>query len=74
MQLAGTNLKTGTWVVSNCADLPSEQNCQLVIMGPVDQRDDLLDAAVAHAIRAHQHEETPELRAGINNLLKETTL
>ena len=74
MQLAGTDLKTGTWVVSNCAELPSEQNCQLVIMGPADQRDDLLDAAVAHAVQAHQHEENPELRAGINGLLKETTL
>ncbi len=74
MQLAGIELKKGTWVVSNCAELPSEKNCQLVIMGPADQRDDLLDAAVAHAIRAHKHEESRELRAEIGNLLKETTL
>ena len=73
MKLAGSELKTGTWVVSNCAELPSEKNCQLVIMGPADQRDDLLDAAVAHAVRGHQHVENPELRAELDNLLKETT-
>ena len=73
MQLAGTELKTGTWVVSNCAELPSEQNCQLIIMGPADQRGDLLDAAVAHAVGAHQHEESPELRADLDKLLKEAT-
>ena len=73
MRLAGTELKTGTWVVSNCAELPSEQNCQLVIMGPADQRSDLLDAGVAHAVGAHRHEESPELRAELDRLLKETT-
>ena len=73
MRLAGTELKTGTWVVSNCAELPSEENCQLVIMGPADQRDDLLDAAVVHAVRAHHHEESPELRVELDKLLKETT-
>ena len=46
MRIAGTELKTGTWVVSNCAELPSEQNCQLVIMGPAEQRGDLLNAWV----------------------------
>ncbi len=74
MQIAGTELKKGAWVVSNCADLPSEKNCQVVIMGPADQRDDVLDAAVAHAVRTHQHEESPELRTEIANLLKATTL
>ena len=73
MQLAGTELKSGIWFVSNCAELPSEQNCQLVIMGPADQRGDLLDAAVAHAVQAHHHEESPELRAELDKLLKEAT-
>ena len=73
MQLAGTELKKGAWVVSNCAEMPSENNCQLVIMGPADQRDDLLDAAVAHAVRTHQHEESRELRAELGKLLKETS-
>ena len=73
MRLAGTELKSGTWVVSNCAELPSEQNCQLVIMGPADQRGDLLDAAVAHAVGAHQHEGSPGLRAELDKLLKVAT-
>jgi len=73
MRIAGTELKTGTWVVSNCAELPSEQNCQLVIMGPAEQRGDLLNAAVAHAVQAHQHEEGPELRAELDKLLKVAT-
>ena len=32
------------------------------MMAPVAQREDLLDAATAHAVKNHGHEDKPELR------------
>lgn len=43
----------------DCRKVPSEINCTLTIVG---QEDELLDAAVAHAVARHGHEDTPELR------------
>lgn len=43
----------------DCRKVPSEINCTLTIAG---QEDELLDAAVAHAVARHGHEDTPELR------------
>ena len=65
---------TGTWIVSNCGDLPSEKGCKLVIMSPSDQREDLLMASVQHAIDVHGHENTPELRTEIDGILKTVEL
>lgn len=53
------------WPVANCGKIPGEKNCKLVMMAPEEQREDLLDAAVAHAIRSHGHEDTPELRSEV---------
>jgi hypothetical protein len=39
-------------------------------MAPEAQREDLLDAAVAHAVRSHGHENSPELRSGISQMLE----
>jgi hypothetical protein len=60
----------GTWVVANCGKFPSEKNCQLVMMAPVAQKEDLLDAAVAHAIKSHGHEDKSELRDQVGQLLE----
>ncbi len=70
MSISELNLAPGNWVYTNCADLPSEKGCQLVIMGPADQREDLLDAAVAHAVKAHGHEDTPEVRQVLDGVIK----
>jgi len=43
----------------DCRKVPSENNCTLTIAGT---QDEVLDAAVAHAIAEHGHEDTPELR------------
>jgi predicted small metal-binding protein len=43
----------------DCRKVPSEQNCSLTIAGTEDE---VLDAAVAHAIARHGHEDSPELR------------
>jgi predicted small metal-binding protein len=52
----------------DCRDYPSEKNCSLKISGT---KDEALDAAVQHAISAHGHEETPELREQIKSMLKD---
>jgi predicted small metal-binding protein len=56
-----------TRMVADCRDFPSESRCTLTIAG---QEDEVLDAAVAHAVAAHQHEAGPELREMIRNSLK----
>lgn len=52
----------------DCREMPSESNCDLAMAGSEDH---VLDAAVIHAVTAHQHEDTPELRAEIRQALKE---
>ena len=54
----------------DCRDHPSEKNCSLKISG-IEQ--EVLDAAVQHAISTHGHEETPELREQIQSMLKDET-
>ena len=50
----------------DCRQLSSDINCTLTIAG---EEEDVLDAAVAHAVDKHGHENTPEfreqLRAGL---------
>ena len=52
----------------DCRDVPSESNCTLAIAG--DDVEDLLDAAVLHAVDKHRHENTAELREMIRGGLK----
>jgi predicted small metal-binding protein len=48
--------------------MPSENNCDLAMAGSEVH---VLDAAVAHAVTAHGHEDTPQLREQISQALKE---
>jgi len=43
----------------DCRKFPSEIGCTLTIAGTEDE---VLDAAVAHAVAKHGHEDSPELR------------
>jgi predicted small metal-binding protein len=43
----------------DCRRVPNEIECTLTIAG---QEDEVLDAAVAHAVAKHGHDDTPELR------------
>ena len=52
----------------DCGDHPSEKNCSLKISGTEQE---VLDAAVQHAVSAHGHEDTPELREQIKSMLKD---
>ena len=46
-------------MIADCRDFPSESGCSLTI---ARQEDEVLDAAVAHAVAADQHQPGPELR------------
>jgi hypothetical protein len=70
MGLQQMNLKKGKWVVANCGKFPSEKNCQLVIMAPESQRQDLIEAAATHAAKSHGHENTPQLRQELSGMLE----
>jgi predicted small metal-binding protein len=43
----------------DCRQVPSEIGCTLTIAGTEEE---VLDAAVTHAVAKHGHEDTPELR------------
>ena len=47
--------------------MPSESNCSLTIAGTEDE---VLNAAAAHAVSVHGHEDGPELREGIKSGLE----
>jgi hypothetical protein len=59
-------MATATRKVADCRKFPSEQNCSLTIAGTEEE---VLKAATEHAISAHGHKDTPELRAQILTLL-----
>lgn len=73
MEASRIGLAGGQWLVANCGKFPSEKGCKLVLMGPIDQRADLVEAAVAHAISAHGHTDSPELRRELDKFLEVVT-
>jgi len=50
----------------DCRAVPNEVGCTLTIAG---QEEELLDAAVAHAVAKHGHQDTPELREMLRGAL-----
>jgi predicted small metal-binding protein len=54
----------------DCREVPSEMNCTVAITADTD--DEVLEAAVAHAVKTHQHSDSPELRSMIRQGIKET--
>ncbi|MGD0284386.1 MAG: DUF1059 domain-containing protein [Candidatus Saccharimonadales bacterium] len=70
MAVEQLNLKPGKWLVANCGKMPSESNCQLVILAPEDQKVDLIAAGVKHAVTKHGHEDNEELHRGLEGLLE----
>ncbi len=51
----------------DCRDYPSESGCTLKLEG---SEEEVLDAAVNHAITRHGHTDNPELREQLRSLLK----
>ncbi|MBV9672749.1 MAG: DUF1059 domain-containing protein [Verrucomicrobia bacterium] len=54
--------------VIDCRNFPSENNCTLAISG---REEEVLQAAVHHAVTVHGHEESPELREQLRSMLKD---
>jgi predicted small metal-binding protein len=52
----------------DCREMPSESHCDVAMAGSEDH---VLNAAVVHAVTAHGHEDTPELREQIRGVLKD---
>jgi predicted small metal-binding protein len=51
----------------DCREYPSEKGCTLKISGTEEE---VLDAAVQHAVSVHGHENTPEFREELRGMLK----
>jgi predicted small metal-binding protein len=52
----------------DCREMPSESNCDLAMAGSEEH---LVEAAANHAMTAHGHDDTPELRDEIRGAMKE---
>jgi predicted small metal-binding protein len=44
----------------DCREVPSESKCSITIAADTEQ--ELMDAAVQHAVAVHGHQDTPEFR------------
>lgn len=53
----------------DCRQYPSDIGCTVAISADTDE--ELLEAAVQHAVTVHGHEDTPELRQQLTSLFKE---
>jgi predicted small metal-binding protein len=54
--------------VADCRDFPSDSNCTLTISG---EEDEVVVAATQHAVAAHGHEDTDEVREWLRQNLKD---
>src|SRR3954471_17549966 len=54
-------------VMADCRRFESDANCQLTIIGPAD---DVVAAAVQHAVASHGHQDTPEMREQLRAMLE----
>jgi predicted small metal-binding protein len=53
----------------DCREFPSDMNCSVAISADTDN--ELMEAAVQHAVSVHKHEDTPEFRQQLKQLFKE---
>ena len=52
----------------DCRKVPNEIGCTLTIAG---REDEVMEAAVAHAVARHGHDDTPELRDALRASLED---
>jgi hypothetical protein len=52
----------------DCREMPSENNCDLAMAGSEEH---VVEAATIHAVTAHKHGDTPQLREEIRQSLKD---
>jgi predicted small metal-binding protein len=53
----------------DCRLFPSDSKCSVAISA--DSVDEVVDAAVQHAVAVHHHEDSPQLRQQIRSCIKE---
>jgi predicted small metal-binding protein len=53
----------------DCRDYPSESGCTVAISA--DSADEVVEAAAQHAVKVHGHEDGPELRGQLRQMVKE---
>lgn len=53
----------------DCRAFPSEMKCSIAISA--DTENELLEAAVQHAVAVHRHQDTPELRDQIKSVIRD---
>ena len=53
----------------DCREFPSESKCTIAISS--DSEQELIDAAVQHAVAVHKHSDTADLRAQIRTAVRE---
>ena len=53
----------------DCREFPSEMNCSVAISADTDN--ELIEAAVQHAVAVHKHQDTVELREQVRQSMKE---
>ncbi len=59
-----------TRLTIDCRNYPSAQNCTVAISA--DSKDELVEAAVQHAVAVHGHQDTPEFRAQLAGMCRES--
>ena len=52
----------------DCREYPSDNKCSLAISA--DTEKELLDVAIPHAVNAHGHKDTPELRDQVRKMIR----
>ena len=57
--------------IADCRKYPSDNNCSLTIAGTEQE---VLDAALMHAVAAHGHTDSPEFRQQLRSMLEDEVL
>ena len=55
----------------DCREFPSEMNCTIAISA--DSEEELLEAAVQHAVTVHGHHDSPAFRKELRGIFREGT-
>lgn len=53
----------------DCRQIPSDSKCSVAISADTEQ--EVMDAAVQHAVQQHGHQDTPEFRSQLRQAIHE---
>jgi len=52
----------------DCREFPSEKKCTVAISA--DTEEEVVEAAIQHAVKTHGHKDTPEFRKQLREMVK----